>query len=1043
MPYLLRIIASLILVFCNLSLISSPSTAAQNDLKLGPIISAGLYHNCAVTGSGAVRCWGGNSDGQTTVPNDLGAAIQVSVGLSHSCALTAAGSVRCWGSNKSNQTNIPSGLSSIVQISAGLYHTCALTSSGLVSCWGGNGFGQIDVPTDLGTVAQISAGSYGTCAVSISGTARCWGDNRSGQANVPTDLESVIQISAGLSHSCALTVVSVRCWGDNKDGQTSVPADLGTVIQISTGSYHTCVVTEEGLVRCWGGNNNGQTDVPLGLSGVIQISAGTYHNCLVTIAGAVRCWGYNGDGQGEIPGGLSGTVQISAGFIHTCALTTLIKCWGNNSDGQTDIPKDIGKVTQIATGLSHTCAVTESGAARCWGKNGDGQSNVPANLGLVEQISAGSYHTCAVTIAGTARCWGYNADGQSDVPKDLGSIKQISAGAYDTCAVTVAGLARCWGDNEGGRTTIPKDLGILTQIDTGTTHTCAVTVAGLARCWGGNKYGQTVIPNNLGAVSQISAGSNHTCAVTLSGATNCWGDNRSGQTSIPSDLGNVSQISAGSTNTCAITESGFARCWGGNIFGQSDVPGGGVTPIAKLLVPPATTTPTLNLVGSATVGSTLTAVPAGLDQGVQTSFQWTRDQVLIPNATEDTFKLSVADLQHDIGARVKVFKSGYWPAIQTSSFVRVSEGTLPALALPTVTGTLSVGSVLNVSQSDPDSNITFTYQWLRNGVAVSGADAETYALGMNDFAAKITVRATGSKFGYRPATVTSSGSIAAVTFANPTCSAPIDTGAWSTNGGEPAITGTPRFGQSLKATYGSWGTGTKFCSFWVSEGSIVGSANSITYKVQASDIGKTVRYLVVGKDKSGNSYLRYSKPVTILNATLPTPKNPTIKGEVKVGVKLTGNVTSWASGTTYQYQWLSNGSVIPEATSKTYVPTGDDAGSKLTVKVCGSKQFYDSLCLTSAEQTVASGVIAPAGLVSISGDSTKVGATLVGTVTKWMNGVTFRSQWFANGVPITGATSPTRIIQNIDRGKKLTYQVTASAKGYVSVIKASAPKQIP
>jgi hypothetical protein len=85
----------------------------------------------------------------------------------------------------------------------------------------------------------------------------------------------------------------------------------------------------------------------------------------------------------------------------------------------------------------------------------------------------------------------------------------------------------------------------------------------------------------------------------------------------------------------------------------------------------------------------------------------------------------------------------------------------PVLALRegsavTVSGTPTVGKKLTAKPGSWDARgVTYAFQWLRDGVAVEGADEKTYKLGSSDAGHRFQVRVTASAKGYQNGSATS------------------------------------------------------------------------------------------------------------------------------------------------------------------------------------------------------------------------------------------------------------------------------------------------
>ncbi|TIC79456.1 CHAP domain-containing protein [Nocardioides sp. GY 10127] len=348
-------------------------------------------------------------------------------------------------------------------------------------------------------------------------------------------------------------------------------------------------------------------------------------------------------------------------------------------------------------------------------------------------------------------------------------------------------------------------------------------------------------------------------------------------------------------------------------------------------------TPTIT--GTPLIGSTLTASrPAWSPTPTTVSYQWLANGATITGATGSTFVVTDAQEGKTLSVRETAAKSGYTSSVLTSASTAAVASSTPLDATPTpvISGEPVVDSTLTVDAGDWEpAPVALGYQWLRNGVAISGATGTSYVLGQADIDAQISVSVTGTKSGYAKTTTTSEPT-SAVT-------------AGSITATTPTISGTAQYGETLTAEAGAWAPEDVTLNYqWLRDGSAVSGATGQTYALGSADIGHTLAVTVTGVETGYRTETRASSPTSTVTSLPMDHPRPTISGTAKQGSTLTAVTTGWTSGVTKSYQWLRNGTAISGATGSTYAVNEKDIGKTLVVRVTGSGTGYTTVSETSS-----------------------------------------------------------------------------------------------
>lgn len=159
------------------------------------------------------------------------------------------------------------------------------------------------------------------------------------------------------------------------------------------------------------------------------------------------------------------------------------------------------------------------------------------------------------------------------------------------------------------------------------------------------------------------------------------------------------------------------------------------------------------ITGAPKVGQVLTATVTWSNPLATTTYQWQQSGIAIADATAETFTVRPGD----VGKQLTVVATGAVPLLtsgeSTSAPVTgVLGDPITATAPPKISGTPVVGKVLTATPGTwaGTPTPTFSYQWYRNRVAVSGATASTYVLRAGDVGSSLALAVTARRPGYQP-----------------------------------------------------------------------------------------------------------------------------------------------------------------------------------------------------------------------------------------------------------------------------------------------------
>lgn len=358
------------------------------------------------------------------------------------------------------------------------------------------------------------------------------------------------------------------------------------------------------------------------------------------------------------------------------------------------------------------------------------------------------------------------------------------------------------------------------------------------------------------------------------------------------------------------------------------------------------------------------------------------------------------------------------PGICGVKTISVTATVTPTISCTASQTTICAGATVIFTATGTNGGTTPTYEWRKNGVLITGANALTYTAG----------------------NIANGDSFSVSMYSNANCATPaVVTAPYIRISVTPAVTPTIAItttattictGSSITFTSNITNGGASPAYQWKKNGVDITGATLSTYTSNAFNNNDQITCVLTSNAGCVTTTTATSNSIalTVNNAVAPTITIATGQSAICSGTAATFTSAITNGGTTPAYQWKKNGVNITGATTDSYTLAAPANNDQIS---CVLTSNSSCALPTTATSNVVTLTVTPTVLptVTITAPQTTIcaGASLAFSAAITNGGNAPAYQWKKNGTNITGANSSTYSSSTLANNDQISCQLTSNA----------------